>query len=151
VTSKERLISLLRQHHLNITHARIKILELFLNNENALDNHLIEKKVQHQLGRITIYRTLRSFLKKGIIHTIPTHDFSVHYALCKNSSDEQSHFDNHLHFICENCGKAFCLDEKNISFAPLPNDYIINKVDVLLTGVCKICSTRKSLEKTVSL
>jgi Fur family ferric uptake transcriptional regulator len=142
--TEEQLIALLKQHHLNITKPRIKILEFFLNAENALDSYLIEKKVQHQIDRITIYRTLRSFLEKGIIHTIPTHDFSIQYALCKNGCDEHRHQDNHFHFICEKCGKTFCLDEDAISTTTLPNGYVTHKIEVLLTGECKTCSTRKS-------
>ena len=142
MTTNERLINLLKQHNLNITQSRVIILEFFLNTENSLDKYFIEKKARHHLDRITVYRTLRAFVKKGIIHTIPTHDFSVQYALSKNDCDESGHLDNHFHLICEKCGKGFCLDENNISISPLPKGYVKHKVEVLITGLCKKCAAK---------
>ncbi|HMH31961.1 MAG TPA: transcriptional repressor [Puia sp.] len=136
-------IIFLKQHHLAVTKARIKILELFQNSENALENQLIEKKTQHQFDRITVYRTLQAFLKKGIIHAIPAYNNSVRYALCKADCDEHAHHDNHLHFICEKCGKTTCLDRTDISIIQLPKGYFLYKADTILTGVCNICMTEK--------
>jgi Fur family transcriptional regulator, ferric uptake regulator len=141
--TQQHLVFFLKQHHLTITKARIKILELFQISENALENYLIEKKTQHQFDRITVYRTLQAFLKKGIIHTIPTYDNSVRYALCKADCDEHAHHDNHLHFICEKCGKTICLDKTDISIIQLPKNYTIRKADAILTGICNVCKTTK--------
>ena len=125
--TQQHLVFFLKQHHLTITKARIKILELFQISENALENCLIEKKTQNQFDRITVYRTLQAFLKKGIIHTIPTYDNSIRYALCTS-----------------NCGKTICLGKTDISIVQRPKEYIIHKTDAILTGVCNICTAGKN-------
>ena len=89
--ANQDLVFILKQHCLAITKPRIKILALFHESENALENSLIEKKTQYRLDRITVYRTLQAFLKKGIIHTVPTYDSFVRYALCKATCDEHGH------------------------------------------------------------
>ncbi len=141
--TQQDLIIFLKQHHLTITKTRIKIIELFQESESALENNLIEKKTQHQFDRITVYRTLQAFLKTGIIHAIPTYSNSIRYALCKGDCNEHAHIDNHLHFICEKCGKTICLDKADISIIQLPKDYTIHKADAILSGICNVCKTAK--------
>ena len=74
----------LKRNQLSVTESRIQILELFYNKNNALEHNDIEKVTGEKFDRVTIYRTLQTFVEKGIIHTIPTADNSVRYALCKD-------------------------------------------------------------------
>ena len=145
--SKEYLISFLKQHHLSVTEPRIKILKLFQNCGSALENSLIEKKTRHQLNRITVYRTLQSFLKNGIIHFIPSYDDSIRYALCKRDCDEHGHYDNHPHFICEKCGETICLNKTGISIIQLPKGYNVHRTDAIITGICNICKAAKMIKR----
>ena len=71
-----RIDEILKQNQLSVTGSRKKILELFLSNEGALAHSDIEKKTGEKFDRVTIYRTLHTFLEKGIIHNIPTADNS---------------------------------------------------------------------------
>src|SRR5215471_4304732 len=94
---------ILKQSHLSITGSRVKILNLFLERKGALAHGDIEKKFGGNFDRVTIYRTLQTFLDKGIIHSIPTSDNSVQYALCKDNCTAGHHHDQHVHFICNQC------------------------------------------------
>jgi Fur family transcriptional regulator, ferric uptake regulator len=147
--SKEYLISFLKQHHLSVTKPRIKILKLFQNCGSALENSLIEKKTRHQLNRITVYRTLQSFLKNGIIHSIPSYDDSIRYALCKGDCDEHAHYDNHPHFVCQKCGKVICLNKIDISIIQPLKGYTVHKVDAIISGVCNICKSAKLIRRII--
>ncbi len=63
---------ILKENDLYVTPARKKILELFLKTGRALINAEIEKACSGTINHVSVYRTLQSFLKKGIIHLIPT-------------------------------------------------------------------------------
>src|SRR5215210_5463635 len=97
---KNEVAEILKRSQLSVTESRRKILELFQYNNGALAHADIEKKTGEHFDRVTIYRTLQTFVEKGIIHTIPTADNSVLYALCKDSCTAGHHHVNHVHFIC---------------------------------------------------
>src|SRR2546421_9972361 len=97
-----KLNEILRRKHLSVTDSRKKILSLFLASKDALAHGDIEKKAGEKFDRVTVYRTLQTFVEKGIVHTIPTSDNSVRYALCKDCT-EGHHHDNHVQFVCSNC------------------------------------------------
>jgi Fur family ferric uptake transcriptional regulator len=82
----EPIQEILKRNQLSVTESRKKILELFQSNEGALAHHDIEERTSEKFDRVTIYRTLQTFVEKGIIHTIPTADNSILYALCKDAA-----------------------------------------------------------------
>jgi Fur family ferric uptake transcriptional regulator len=84
------LLEILKRHQLSVTDSRKKILELFQVTNGALAHADIEKKTGEMFDRVTIYRTLQTFVDKGIIHTIPTADNSVLYALCKDDCSQST-------------------------------------------------------------
>ena len=134
-----RLNDILHRRQLSSTESRRKILTLFLNSDDALTHGDIEKEVGSKYDRVTIYRTLQTFEEKGIIHSIPTADNSIKYALCKEC-DEGHHHDDHVHFICSNCEKTICLDDVVSPKIQLPSGYAADNVQVIINGVCKDCN-----------
>lgn len=126
---------------LSVTAGRKRILEVFLSNDNALTHQDLEMQCGDQHDRVTIYRTLQTFLDRGIVHNIPTSDNSVRYALCNDDCITSGHHhDNHVHFRCEKCGKTQCLDEVGIPKVKLPNGYAVKSIDMVVTGVCRTCA-----------
>ena len=140
ISLNHKLNDLLRRKNLSITDSRKKILSLFLESPDALTHGDIEKKAGEKFDRVTVYRTLQTFVEKGIIHAIPTPDNSVRYALCKDDCGEGHHHDDHVHFICVNCHKTICLDDVVSPKIDLPRGYIAENVQVLINGVCKECN-----------
>lgn len=134
-----RLNDILHRRQLSSTESRRKILSLFLNTPDALTHGDIEKEVGDKYDRVTIYRTLQTFTEKGIVHTIPTADNAVLYALCKEC-EEGHHHDDHVHFICTACEKTICLDDVVSPKIDLPEGYASENVQVVIQGVCKDCS-----------
>ena len=132
---------LLRRNQLSVTGSRRKILELFLQQDGALSHSDIEKKAGEKFDRVTVYRTLQAFVEKGLIHSIPTSDNSIRYALCKDDCTAGQHRDDHVHFICNSCGNAMCLDEVVVPGIKLPRGYVVQQVEMLVSGICKSCST----------
>ena len=133
-----RMSELLHRKHLSVTDSRKKILSLFLQHKDALMHGDIEKKAGEKFDRVTIYRTLQTFVEKGIIHAIPTADNSVKYALCKDCT-EGHHHDDHVHFVCSNCNTTICLDNVVSPQIELPKGYKADNVQVVINGVCEKC------------
>ncbi|MDP9229848.1 MAG: transcriptional repressor [Bacteroidota bacterium] len=136
---EEQVDELLKRNHLSITESRKKILHLFLSYGGALAHGDIEKKAGEKFDRVTVYRTLQTFVEKGIIHTIPTADNSVRYALCKDDCTEGHHHDHHVHFVCIQCGKTECIEDVVVPDVKLPKGYSGNQVEVIVNGICKDC------------
>jgi Fur family ferric uptake transcriptional regulator len=138
----EQVISdILKRHNLSVTGSRTKILELFVAQNGALAHADIEKRTGEKFDRVTVYRNLQVFLNKGIIHTIPTGDNSIRYALCKDDCAEGHHHDNHVHFICDDCGTTICLDDVTIPSIKLPQGFKQNQVEMVVSGKCSVCNS----------
>ncbi len=136
---KAGALTILKQNSLSITDSRQKILELFLQSSGALAHADIEKKTGESFDRVTVYRTLQSFVEKGLIHLIPTTDNSIKYALCKDECKAGHHHDNHVHFICDECNKTICLDEVTIPVVKLPKGFKPQYAEMMVMGVCGDC------------
>lgn len=131
---------ILKNSALSVTASRKRILEIFLAADNALAHQDIETKCADQYDRVTIYRTLQTFLEKGIIHNIPSTDNMVRYALCNEVCITTGHHhDNHVHFKCDDCGKTVCLDDVNIPAVNLPKGYTMKEINMVVSGICKSC------------
>jgi Fur family ferric uptake transcriptional regulator len=135
----ETIRNILKRNHMSITDSRVQILGLFYSNEGALAHADIEKKTSDAIDRVTIYRTLQTFEEKGLIHSIPTADNSVKYALCKEQCEDGHHHDNHVHFICDACGKTICLDDVLVPEVKLPKGFQVQQSNMVVNGICGDC------------
>jgi len=135
----QQIQQLLKRNQLSVTESRSRILELFLQQSGALAHADIEKKSGTGFDRVTVYRTLQTFVEKGIIHTIPTADNSILYALCKDECTEGHHHDHHVHFICKECSNTICLEDITVPEVKLPAGYQATQVEVVVNGICKDC------------
>ena len=91
-----RADSILKNSSLSVTAGRKRILDIFLSANNALAHQDIEQQCSDQYDRVTIYRTLQTFLDKGIIHNIPTTDNNINLFLRTNSIDSIKYFNNKI-------------------------------------------------------
>jgi Fur family transcriptional regulator, ferric uptake regulator len=96
--------SILKEFSLRNTSCREEILQVFLNKNFALSHADIENKLSENFDRVTIYRTLKTFLDKGIIHKVLDDEGTTKYALCKEACAHHEHHHEHVHFKCIQCG-----------------------------------------------
>ena len=134
-----QLLDILKKNQLSVTEGRKKILGLFLESPGALAHSDIEKNTDAAFDRVTVYRTLQTFVDKGIIHNIPTSDNSILYALCKDNCEAGHHHDNHVHFICDICNKTICLDDVTIPEVKLPRGFKPKHAEMVVNGTCDDC------------
>ena len=139
---KEVIRGILKNNQLRSTHSRSEILGLFLNSNYALSNSEIEKEIAEEHDRVTVYRTLRTFLDKGIIHKVLDDSSTPRYALCNIECQGEEHNHEHVHFKCTSCGLTTCLDNVKIPNINLPVGYMAEEVNVLMQGTCKDCQKK---------
>ena len=135
----DQLKYILISHNLRVTDCRKNVLQFFLSSKAALSQGDLENQFT-QYDRVTLYRTLHSFLDSGIIHQIPNSQGAAAYGLCHETCSPDHHDHNHLHFKCNNCGQIQCLNDKLVPEVALPEGYQIETVNMIVDGVCADCA-----------
>ena len=130
---------LLKNFRLRSTPTRQEILHLFLKKDYALSHSDIESEIADDIDRVTVYRTLKTFFDKGLIHKVLDDGGSLKYALCTGACSETEHQHEHVHFKCLQCGQTNCLDVE-IPNVKLPKGYKSKEVNLLIQGTCQNCS-----------
>lgn len=129
----------LNDHDVRPTAMRILIYKLLAQKDNAqalLDIETAFAKAE----RSTIFRTLKTFEENGIVHQIEDGTGITKYALCEPGCNCEIDQDLHLHFHCSNCDETVCLTEHKIPHINLPDGYIAEDVNLVVTGICEKCS-----------
>ncbi|MGD1846352.1 MAG: Fur family transcriptional regulator [Salibacteraceae bacterium] len=128
---------ILKAKGLRTTASRSGVLEAFRAHHHALSHSDLEKRLGKAFDRVTLYRTLNTFLEKDIIHKVLDDEGSAKYALCQHSDGDHHH--NHVHFKCRVCTTSECLTEVSIPGIKLPEGYTSASANLLIEGVCIRC------------
>jgi len=128
----------LTNKHINPTAMRILVLNSLSQKKAAVSLADIEKSLE-PADRITIYRTLKTFAEKGLIHVIDDGTGAHKYALCVEDCDEGAHHDLHVHFNCIKCRETFCLPNSKIPEVALPDDFTSTEMNLVVRGICSAC------------
>jgi Fur family transcriptional regulator, ferric uptake regulator len=131
--------ALLRHHGLRVTDSRVQVLATFLMRGHALAHPELEAVID-SCDRVTLYRTLQTFVDKGLLHQVPDAGGATKYALCQDACAEHHHHDNHVHFSCSRCGQTRCLAEVVIPAFELPTGYRGADRQLLVQGLCPLCA-----------
>jgi len=139
-TPQSDLVKILKSYDIRKTGSRLDILRQFTEHQHALSQPYLEKALDDQYDRVTIYRTLTLYQEKGLIHTVLDDSGAMKYALCRDTCSHAHHNHDHVHFKCNDCGQTTCLDEVLIPRLSLPSGYIPQEQNLLITGVCDQCN-----------
>ena len=129
----------LKSFNLRHTDCREEILNAFANSQAALSHSDLESQIDARYDRVTVYRTLKTFQEKGIIHRILDADGGSKYALCKMQCSAEEHHHDHVHFKCLDCGDTTCLEGTHIPAISLPDGYQRQEINLLIEGHCPNC------------
>ncbi|WP_143959308.1 Fur family transcriptional regulator [Litoribacter populi] len=135
---------ILRENKLRVTSCRRDVLTTFLKRQEALSHADLEEELKENFDRVTIYRTLKTFLENDMVHKVLDDSGATKYALCmhehQDSSVHHHHNHDHVHFKCEKCGKTNCIEELTLPSITLPKGYVGKEMNLLVQGVCDKCS-----------
>ena len=120
------------------TAMRILVMDSLLRQSSAVSLSDIEKNLE-PADRITIYRTLKTFEGKGLVHMIDDGTGSPKYALCLDDCKPHQHHDLHVHFNCITCKETFCLPNTKIPEVLLPDNFTSTEMNLVVKGICSRC------------
>ena len=115
-------------------------MHLFLKRDYALSHGDIESEIDENIDRVTVYRTLKTFSDRGLIHKVLDDGGGLKYALCTEACSATQHSHEHVHFKCIQCSQTYCLDIE-IPHVKLPKGYQPKEVNLLIQGTCQNCSS----------
>ena len=130
---------ILKDYQLRTTTSREAILDLFIKNGFALSYSDIEHEIAASFDRVTVYRTLKTFLDKGVIHKVLDDEGSLKYALCSEPCSTHEHHHEHVHFKCQQCGQTNCMESVTIPQVVLPKGFSVKEMNLLIQGLCNKC------------
>ncbi len=126
----------LREKNTKPTSMRILVYDFLASQDVARSLSEIENHF-YPADRITIYRTLKTFEEKGIVHSIQENSTSK-YRLCSDDCNEDTHKDWHLHFYCRICKQTTCRTDINFQ-KPSQATLRIDEVRLFAKGICENC------------
>ncbi len=119
------------------TAMRILVLQALMKHEYAMSLNDLEMEFEN-VDKSTLFRTLKTFEDKKLIHCINDGNGSVKYAICKATCLVE-HIDKHVHFLCLKCNHTYCLTDFEIPSINLPVDFTFESANVIVNGVCANC------------
>lgn len=129
---------ILKESKFKITPTRLAILEIFYKFDKPISADFIYKKLKGGINEATVYRTLSSFEKSGILKKVDLRRESICFELNN---------DHHHHIVCIKCGTIEDFKEnKNITklLSQIVEKSVkfkkIKEHSLELFGFCKVCN-----------
>lgn len=132
---------LLQKNQLKVTGPRMGVLKIIADRDSAISQPALEKLMGSDVDRVTLYRILKTFEEKGIVHKVMDVDGTANYAICSPGCTAEAHHDEHFHFNCRKCKQVFCLNDLQLPFLRIPAGFTAEAVNLIITGVCKQCES----------
>jgi Fur family transcriptional regulator, ferric uptake regulator len=129
--------SILKRRKMSETPFRLSVLDIIQSSHSAVSVLDIEKNLGEH-NRVTLYRTIKTFLEQGIIHAISIAGDELRYAMCEDNCGKDSHVHNHLHLQCLTCASVYCVDLPATSFVN-NSHHQVDSFEVHARGTCEAC------------
>ena len=139
---ESNLRDLLREKKLKATPIRLEILQIFSTSHcEPIDAIKLHKRLKKsKVNLVTIYRTLESFEKAGLLRPIDLRESSIYYELANH---------HHHHIICRSCGEIERLnhcDLANLTDTVLKSAKKFTAISdhtLEFFGACRKCQMKK--------
>lgn len=141
---QEDMADLLFSAHLRATPARTAVLEALRRAKRPLSHADVESALSVQLDRVTVYRTLESFVEAGLAARTVGADRIGRFAFVDASADHREH----AHFLCDDCGRSICLPTPVPPPVSLPKGFAVTSADLNFHGHCPDCQGSQASFKT---
>lgn len=145
MTSEHHLRRILHEHDMKSTKVRLLVLDLLLGSGTAMSHNQVSERLSehaHEIDKVTLYRTLNTFVEKGLAHKVDTADRNWLYAIYNDDASHAEDEHEHAHFICISCEKVYCfpIDEQVMSVRQQDmQGFEVKQTEIRLHGRCPVC------------
>lgn len=142
----------LREHGLRATGPRMEVLRVLSASPSPMTAQEVIDMAATSAGagaqeepadRVTVYRTLASFVDAGLAHRMDPGDRVWRFGLLRACGEDAHEHHGHAHFVCDACGVIRCLDDATINVSlkgrGAEQRLRIKQQDVYLHGTCESC------------
>lgn len=137
----QTIILTLKKHSAYVTQNRIAVLKVLSQSQGSISVSRIRKLSPVALDRISVYRTLQFFLKKGLVLIVPNSKGNPHYVLTDFLKIPTGYLPEHqlVYFICNKCGYTERIEQcAEIAFNK-PDNHQVANCYIVLEGNCNKC------------
>ena len=127
----------LKNKDIKPTAMRVLVLRQLVESGAAISLKNLEAKFE-RADKATLFRTLKTFEDKKLIHSIEDGTGSVKYALCEEGCECEPQ-DQHIHFHCVKCGETYCLTQTKIPQTQIPTGFKASSASMVCKGTCANC------------
>lgn len=131
--------TILNQRNIRPTAMRVLVCRFLLEQTSAVSLTDLENAFE-KVERTTLFRSLKTFEEKGMVHKIDDGSGIAKYALCNMDCNCELETDLHLHFHCSKCDETYCLNDYKLPKINLPKNYKAKNANLVVKGVCDKCS-----------
>nr|WP_321407324.1 transcriptional repressor [uncultured Carboxylicivirga sp.] len=125
----------LSEFGLSRTAIRTKLVQILMDANEALSSKEIEAFLDDNIDRVTLYRTIKLFEEKKLIHKIVVDEQITKYRLIKPNKNTE-----HPHFHCVRCDKVVCLPDTPLPCCDLPEGFSVSNQNTIIEGTCQKCN-----------
>jgi Fur family transcriptional regulator, ferric uptake regulator len=133
---------LLKANKLNHTRVRETILAVLAGSDVALSANEISSRMEMDCDRVTLYRNLKTFVEKGIIHQIFIDHLESKYVLPERDVHSGNGDSEHIHFKCIHCSTVQCLHDYPVAPVELPEGFEKLETNYVIFGLCNTCNLK---------
>lgn len=130
---------LLAHHQVRLTPLRLAVLEVLGSANQAFPAREILQRIQgrRRVNKVTVYRILEDFSRRGLVRKIPAEGKATLYELACE------HHPPHPHFQCHACGEVQCLEPVSLERVwdeiKGPLGHRADRLEIRVAGVCRRC------------
>jgi len=135
----------LRGLGLRSTRPRLLVLSLLELEGRPMSPSELSSFLEGAVDRVTVYRVLGSLKEAGLLHKVVGKDGVSRFSL--NHLRSARCEGGHPHFLCEECGRMFCLRSEGIPRVRAPQGFKVRGKQLLLYGICGECGRTKDLRE----
>ena len=138
---------LLRSAGLRRTIARRVVLDVLNRVDRPLSHQEIASAPEiRNLDRVTLYRTLTTLQKAGLLHRV--HGLDGVWRFRGHRTPGGKCGGNHIHFLCMECNQMFCLPEQPLPWVKEPEGAEIVGKQLVVYGRCAECRARADRDES---
>ena len=94
------------------------------------------------VDRVTLYRTLETLHRAGLLHQIRGEDGVLRYG--SHDPDSPVCPGNHPHFLCVVCGQMRCLVDQRLPRVKVPAGCEVKGKQLVVFGYCEACCSERA-------